>query len=158
MIEKISKWIRFAENVYLTVMVLFSVLISVTGVFFRYVLNNSLSWVEEVAGFVIVGVITVGASVAIREKKHIKVEILLQFFPSRTKIFNYIAKLTAFSVMIMLFVLSIKFVYGLLVSGQKAMALNQLYIGLPLIVMPAGYLIGCFRFFESLLKDFNKGA
>jgi len=156
LIGKISRWVKVGEYAYLTVMVIVSIAISVSGVFYRYVLESSLAWVEEVAGFILVGVITVGASVAIFEKKHIRVEILPQFFPSTRKVSDFIANVIGLMVMILLFFLSIQFVYRLLISEQKATSLEWLFIGLPLIIMPIGYLFGCFRFIESLYKDFNK--
>ena len=156
MIGKISRWVKVGEYAYLTAMVIVSIAISVMGVFYRYVLESSLAWVEEVAGFILVGVITVGASVAIFEKKHIRVEILPQFFPSTRKVSDLIANVIGLMVMIVLFSLSIQFVYRLLISEQKATSLEWLFIGLPLIIMPIGYLLGCFRFIESLYKDFSK--
>ena len=156
MIGKISRWVKVGEYAYLTTMVIVSIAISVMGVFYRYVLESSLAWVEEVAGFILVGVITVGASVAIFEKKHIRVEILPQFFQSTRKAADFIANVIGLVVMILLFSLSIQFVYRLLISEQKATSLEWLYIGLPLIIMPIGYLLGCFRFIERLYKDLGR--
>jgi TRAP-type C4-dicarboxylate transport system permease small subunit len=153
LIAKISRWVRIAEYVYLTAMVIISIAISVTGVFFRYVVGSSLSWVEEIAGFILVGVIIVGASVAIKDKRHIRVEILPQFSPSFRRAADLIANIVGLAVMILLFALSIQFVCSLLLSGQKTASLEWLYMGLPLIIMPIGYLLGVFRFIENIFHD-----
>ena len=49
------------------------------GVFFRFVLNNSLAWTEEVAKFVMVWLAFIGAPVVLKEGGHIAID----FIPSR---------------------------------------------------------------------------
>jgi len=49
-----SRWMDLAERVF-NVGVMVSIMISALGVFYRYVLHNSLAWVEEMAGFLLVG-------------------------------------------------------------------------------------------------------
>ena len=49
------------------------------GVFFRFVLNNSLPWTEEVAKFVMVWLAFIGAPVVLKEGGHIAID----FIPSR---------------------------------------------------------------------------
>jgi TRAP-type C4-dicarboxylate transport system permease small subunit len=60
--------------------ILFSILASVVGiqVVFRYILNNPLSWPEELAGYVLVWFTLFGAVVATKRKAHTIVEFLLK--------------------------------------------------------------------------------
>lgn len=55
------------------------------GVFWRYVLNDSLSWYEEMAKFMMVWLVFVGAPVALRVGGHISIEMLPEALPSRLK-------------------------------------------------------------------------
>jgi C4-dicarboxylate transporter DctQ subunit len=45
-------------------------------VIMRYVFNNSLSWSEELTRYIFIWQIWLGASIGLRDKKHIKVEVL----------------------------------------------------------------------------------
>lgn len=49
----------------------------------RYVFNNSLSWSEELTRFIFIWQIWLGVSVGLREKKHIRVELLQSFLKPR---------------------------------------------------------------------------
>lgn len=51
--------------------------------FTRYVLNNSLSWTEEIAQYVLITLTFVGASLAARKRTHIVVEMLYLTLPPR---------------------------------------------------------------------------
>jgi len=52
------------------------------GVFFRFVLNNSLPWTEEVAKFVMVWLAFIGAPVVLKEGGHIAIDVIPTRLPS----------------------------------------------------------------------------
>lgn len=52
------------------------------GVFFRFVLNNSLPWTEEVAKFVMVWLAFIGAPVVLKEGGHIAIDVVPTRLPS----------------------------------------------------------------------------
>lgn len=60
---------------------LFSAMVVVTtmGVFFRYVLNNALPWAEEADRYLFIWLSFVGASITMRYKAHIAVDLLLRY-------------------------------------------------------------------------------
>jgi TRAP-type C4-dicarboxylate transport system permease small subunit len=60
---------------------LFSAMVVVTtlGVFFRYVLNNALPWAEEADRYLFIWLSFVGASITMRHKAHIAVDLLLRY-------------------------------------------------------------------------------
>lgn len=49
------------------------------GVFFRYVMQSPFMWTEELARFLLVWMGFVAVSIALRQRKHIKIEILEKF-------------------------------------------------------------------------------
>ena len=53
------------------------------GVFFRYVLNDSLSWSEELAKYAMLWLVFLGAPIALRLGVHPNIEIVISRFPSR---------------------------------------------------------------------------
>ena len=50
------------------------------GVFWRYVLNDSLSWTEEVARYLLIWLAAVGSLVAMHRHQHVAIDILPQMF------------------------------------------------------------------------------
>ncbi|MGI9520534.1 MAG: TRAP transporter small permease [Hyphomicrobiaceae bacterium] len=58
-------------------------IIVAAGVFFRYVLNDSLSWAEELSKFCMLWMVFVGSPIALRAGNHIAIEVLPSFLPER---------------------------------------------------------------------------
>ena len=59
------------------------VCIVLTAVFFRYVLNHSLSWSDELVRYLFVWFTLLGAAVTLRECEHIRVEYFVEKFYTR---------------------------------------------------------------------------
>jgi TRAP-type C4-dicarboxylate transport system permease small subunit len=55
------------------------VVVTTMGVFYRYVLNNALPWAEEADRYLFIWLSFVGASVTMRHKAHIAVDLLLRY-------------------------------------------------------------------------------
>jgi TRAP-type C4-dicarboxylate transport system permease small subunit len=155
---KLGRWVELFENGFLVIAVFSSVAISVAGVFFRYVVESSLSWVEESAGFLLLIIITVGIGVAVRRGSHLRVDMLIQFIPRTKKSLNFFANIFALGVMTVLFILAIEFVSDLLIRNQRTTSIYWLPIGVPLLIMPLGYLTAVYRAIESLFTLFKKGT
>jgi TRAP-type transport system small permease protein len=151
----ISRWIQIFEEAFLTLSVLSSVGISVVGVFFRYVIGSSLSYVEELAGLLLLSVISVGIGAGARQGSHLRADIIPTFLPQTKKGLNIVANLIALGVMIILTIYAIGFVADVLMTDQRTTSLHWLPLGLPLLIMPVAYLTGLFRFTESLLNLFK---
>lgn len=60
---------------------LFAAMVAVTalGVFFRYVLNSALPWAEEADRYLFIWLSFIGASITMRRKAHIAVDILVRY-------------------------------------------------------------------------------
>ncbi len=54
------------------------VIVTAVGVFFRYVLNAALPWAEEADRYLFIWLTFVGASVTMRHKAHIAVDLLVR--------------------------------------------------------------------------------
>lgn len=143
-------WLDLVETCILTGGVVVSIIISALGVFYRYLLDNSLAWVEEIAGILLVGIISVGISAAIRKGSNIRVDILQNIFPKSKNILDFISDLAGLGIMITLFVLSIQFIHVMFTNSQMATSLPWLPLWLPLLIMPSGFLMAIFRLVANL--------
>jgi TRAP-type transport system small permease protein len=52
-----------------------------TQFFTRYFLNNSASWTEEIARYLLIGVVFVGAAIGVAKNNHIQVDLLYRYLP-----------------------------------------------------------------------------
>jgi TRAP-type C4-dicarboxylate transport system permease small subunit len=49
--------------------------------FTRYALNDSAAWTEEIARYLLIGVVFVGAAVGVKRNNHIQVDLLYRYLP-----------------------------------------------------------------------------
>lgn len=127
------------EKLLIVLLILGSVLLSAVGVFYRYVLDSSLAFVEEVAGYILLAVVLLGSSVAIRSRDHIRVELVPQMIPALRRSANVLAWTTMLLVSLVMCWLSARFALRVLDQGQYSNTLMGLQIGYPLLSLPIGY-------------------
>ena len=74
-------WRLYEASVNTVAVTLFSAMVIITalGVFFRYILNNALPWAEEADRYLFIWLSFVGASITMRHKAHIAVDLLLRY-------------------------------------------------------------------------------
>lgn len=51
--------------------------------FTRYVLNDSAAWTEEIARYLLIGVVFIGACIGIYKNNHIQVDLVYRYLPPR---------------------------------------------------------------------------
>jgi len=51
--------------------------------FTRYVLNNSAAWTEEIARYLLIAVVFIGATIGVSKNNHIQVDFFYRFLPAR---------------------------------------------------------------------------
>jgi len=56
-----------------------------TQVFFRYVLNNSIVWAEEVLLYMFSWMIFLGAAINVRRKSHVLIDAFVKILPARSQ-------------------------------------------------------------------------
>ena len=67
--------------------VVYTALIGVTvgGVYFRYVLNDSLVWGEELGRYLFIWIVCVGAAMGVARNAHVNVDFVLGKLPARVR-------------------------------------------------------------------------
>lgn len=131
------------------------VIIMFAQVFFRYVLNNSLSWSEEIVRFLFIWLTFLGAALNIRDKWHIGVDFFITLLPKR-----WSHKVLLFDLIIMLifllFLVGGGFVWVYYAEGAYSSAL-----GLPLHIilygaLPVTSVLGCYYTIRRIRKKIHE--
>lgn len=147
----IIKWLdENIERVILLVLLVVMSIVIVLQVFMRYVLENSLTWSEELARFCFVWLIYIGISYGVKKAKHIRVEALLTVFKRKGK---YIINMIAY--VLFLFFATYAVYYGFSIylaikeTGQLApslgISMSIMYLG-----MPVGMLLSSIRIIQRM--------
>jgi C4-dicarboxylate transporter DctQ subunit len=69
---------------YLTYFLLVAVtIIAVFGVYYRYVLVDPIQWAEEIARYILIWMTMIGASIAVKERKHVMLTSVVMRMPER---------------------------------------------------------------------------
>jgi len=123
------------------------ILLTVLGVFFRYVFNAPIQFIEEVSEGLIIWVVFMGASSALKRDAHIGIDIIVdEMGPRLRKIFNIISLLITATLLIFLCV------YGYKLAVQAGMKIT------PLLKVPYTYIdmaipVGClYMVFQLIVK------
>ncbi len=131
------------------------------GVFWRYVLNDSLSWYEEMAKFMMVWLVFVGAPIALRVGDHISIEMLPNALPDRLRSLLW----CGISVVIMWFcamltIVSFQFAWN--GRTQVAIAIGDISMFWIFVSIPFGaavmFLIATQQALENLQDTIRPGA
>lgn len=80
MIKKI--WDHLEEYI-LVSSLMFNVILIFIQIIMRYIFQNSLSWSEELARYIFLWQIWLGASFAVKEHKHLRIEAFLNLLPKK---------------------------------------------------------------------------
>lgn len=83
--KKVAVTIDQIANILLAGLCITVVCVVLTAIFFRYVLNHSLFWSDELVRYLFVWLTLLGASVVLREREHIRVEYFVEKLPLRMR-------------------------------------------------------------------------
>jgi TRAP-type C4-dicarboxylate transport system permease small subunit len=145
---------------------LFSVVVILIAmqVVFRFGINYSLDWTEELARYFFVASIYIGASIAIRENGHIRVEAIFLLLSKRgVLLVRCLADVISLLFCILMTYLGFIVSRTLLAAGQTSATL-ELPMGMVYAVIPVGFAIMSLRLvgviYASLLelRHFHTGG
>lgn len=123
--------------------------------FTRYALNDSASWTEEIARYLLICTVFVGASVSVRRNTHIHVDILYRFLP--VAVTRVMSTLVDFA-RILFFGYAIYLTYALMGKiGRQQMSIIDWPIGLIYAVVLLGFTLMCFRAVTTAITHWRQG-
>ncbi len=118
-----------------------------TQFFTRYVLNDSAAWTEEIARYLLIGTVFVGASIGVAKNNHIQVDLFYRYLPRAAgralALAVDVLRILFFGAMVVLTVqmmqrmgnyqmtiidLPMNIVYGVCLFGLAAMTLRSVWV------------------------------
>ena len=124
-------------------------LVAILGVFFRYVMQSPFMWTEEVARYLLVWLGFTAINIALRQDRHIRVEILPKLVPPVVaKIVSYLVDaLIAF-----FFIVLLRQGYLLTVNNIMVASTFHLSMSWILVAVPAAAALTLIQLFLSIIK------
>ena len=152
-VGKLESAVRWIVLVLLIIMVVDII----TAVFFRYVLQNSIFWAEELSRYLMIWAGMLGAGLAMKDDAHIGIDFVVRALPNSIQfIAKVIAKLVVEIFLIVVFIESIDYLKTLSIQRSAAleipMALPYLSVTAGMVFMAIENILGIIR----LLDDENQ--
>lgn len=119
----------------------------------RFVLSYSSTWAEEVARYAFIYLVWIGVAAAVRDRGHIRIDVILGFLGNRGKSVIY---LIGDFVMLFVAVLALYYSYETLAISMKygsvthGLGVAQAWF---LAAVPFGFCLVCFRLVQSIIRD-----
>ena len=152
--RKILALLNNSEELICFGLMLLICLLVLAQIFFRYVLNNSLVWSEELSRYSFVWMTFIGTSFIVKRKSHISISFIYNFIPNKIK---PIVNIISYCIIILFF--SYLVFYGLKVSifmykiGSSAMNIPMFFI---YVSIPIGFLLSIYRMIQNTIFELYK--
>lgn len=147
--EKLEEFILVISFIILVTLV-------VLQVFFRFVINLSIGWSEELARYLLIWIAWIAASYAVHKSAHIRVEVVKDLFKSTAKkIIELIVLLISFGFAVFLAVEGTRFVLAIKLTQQVSPSL-EVDMWIIYLAVPIGGILMGFRFIQQMIYIFKK--
>lgn len=123
--------------------------------FTRYALNNSASWTEEIARYLLICVVFIGASMSVRKNTHVHVDIFYRFMPAMLgRVLSTLVDL----VRVLFFGYATYLTYLLIGKiGKQQMAIIDWPIGLVYGAVMFGFVLMFYRAVSGSVRHWGQG-
>jgi len=147
----IAKWLDRMVAATAVVLLIASLIVTSAGVFWRYLLNDSISWSEELGRFLLVWISFLGAAMAAYRGSHIAINFVFERLPHGMQL--WLSRTVD--------ILIIVFLGALAVSGTKMLPLMHgriaptllIPMDIPYLIMPVSTTIFAFHVLVRMLTD-----
>lgn len=119
----------------------------------RFVLSYSSLWGEETARYAFIYLVWIGASAAVRERAHIRIDVLVHYLPPRGVAVFYLfgdlltAVLACFAIYWSLDPVAVSWHFGSVTDGLRIV---QVWF---LVAVPLGFSLMLLRLVQSIVRD-----
>lgn len=122
------------------IVLLSTILFTTTGIIFRYILNNSLSWVEELCSFLLIWLAYLSAGLATVSKSHIVADFLSRLLKGNAqKILSWVIRVLEIVFFVFIMIAALK-LFPTLRMRSSALEIPRQWYYVPIIGM-SGYMI-----------------
>ena len=141
------------EEVFLVVLMAVATAIVFAQVITRFVLKTPLPWSEEIARFMFIWLIWVGAAFATKERAHIRIDFLVNRLPKMGQ------KLCLIFSTIVWLIFALFMVYVSIILTNSVMSGGQIGTGsgipmwIPYAAIPVGMILMVFRMIQNIIID-----
>lgn len=151
---KLLKWLdRNFEEKLLVILLIVTVTLTFIQVVMRYIFHNSLAWSEELARYLFLYLIWIGAAYAVKREQHLRIEIILNKIPKeKLKTFENFIYFIWLGFSVFLFISSLNMTMDVFASGQLSPAM-RIPMGYAYISIPLGTGLMCFRIIQKMLEN-----
>jgi len=127
-IRRLSHWVTEVAKVFLGLWVAAIVLITLAAVWWRYVMNSPIAWIEQVSNILFIWITFVGAAVLYRQKLHIGVDMFIEMLRGRAKqVMFWVIELANLFFIVVLFIYSLKLSIDVLPNTYGALDISPAY-------------------------------
>lgn len=139
------------EYYVITFAMIFLLIMGILQILFRFIINFSLSWTEELSRYFFVLMVYTGASLAIKRKRHVTVELVECYIKGKVKEYIFIFNdFIMFTLLVLIGRAGWKIVVSTYEIGQLSPAIS-LPMYLIYAIIPLTFFIGAFRVFQILV-------
>jgi TRAP-type transport system small permease protein len=126
-----------------------------TQFFTRYVLNDSASWTEEIARYLLIGVVFIGAAIGVRRNNHIQVDFAYRYMPKRAaRVMATLVDVARVAFFLTACGLTVQLISRI---GSSRMAVIDLPMGLVYSVVLLGFALMSWRAMVLTLNNWRAG-
>ena len=125
-------------------------------VLFRFVLNLTLAWVEEISLYSMVWLCYFGCSLAIKKREHLKMEIITNFLrPKAKKVFDLISLVLFFAFAVFVLYHVTLLTADILQRGQVT-AVLEIPKWIPYAGVPVAFLLMLIRMIQDFVRTISE--
>lgn len=151
-------WARIDRNLERWALLFFYSLLVITmavEVVRREVFSFSSIWGEEIVRYSFVYLVWIGASAGVKERAHIRIDVLFAYLSNRTKTVLYIF---GDIIMLLIAVLAVRFSFEVVMTSAHfgsvtdGLRISKVWA---LMAVPLGFTLVIIRLVQSMLRDFR---
>lgn len=147
------KILNYIEEYIAVFLLIFTSFLVFTQVVLRFGFNYSLYWGDEVARYLIIWFIFIGSSIAVREKAHATVDLLVAYLNERLRLLvGIIAYIVSTVFCVLLIIASKDAIENVMTFDSITPALGiPMYI--PYLAIPVGAALMLLRFIQAICEN-----
>lgn len=147
--SKILKVIGNLDIAVAVIALVILVLLTSSGVVFRYILGKPFTWLEEVQLFCMVWIVFAAGGAAFRTGNHVAIEMVVDMFPQKIqKLMGFLIDIVVLLVIGYLFKQSVGFV-SVFVKSRRSTSMLEIPYYLIYGIAPVSYVIMIVSYFTS---------